>query len=217
MGNEEQVLREAETRRRAEEEQRRQEEKYRRKTELKDERQRLEREAAPRAQGGHEMASSTDIARPLPISLKEKTPEVRQDSNLWARARTLSNTNFRSVACVLLVLQGIGRTVYGIGVCFSPYSIGNPNLPLILLILFGSAAPPVIIAFGINRQERWARVLGLIAAGIGVWFDLTVQSEFDPIRLLPREYEIPPILSVVIGVIVIIYLIRGYRPVSHPV
>jgi hypothetical protein len=47
-------------------------------------------------------------------------------------------------------------------------------------------------------------VLGLIAAGIGVLFDLVLRDYFG---------GIPLILSMVIGVVVIIYLIRFYRPV----
>jgi hypothetical protein len=129
--------------------------------------------------------------------------EWGKDSDLRTTARAPSNINFRLVVCALLVLQGIGRARYGI-FWYPLHSSNNPDIPLFLLIFFGSAAAPVIIAFGITLQIRWTRVLGLIAAGIGVLFDLVLRDYFG---------GIPLILSMVIGVVVIIYLIRFYRPV----
>ena len=123
-------------------------------------------------------------------------------------ARAPSNINFRQVVCALLVLQGIVRAGYGID-WYSLHSSGNPDIPF-LLIFLPSAAAPVIIAFGITLQIRWTRVLGLIAAGIGVLFDLVLRDLFRSYLL-----SLPLILSIVIGVVVIIYLIRGYRPVSR--
>jgi hypothetical protein len=130
--------------------------------------------------------------------------EWGKDSDLRTTARAPSNINFRLVVCALLVLQGIVRAGYGID-WYSLHSSGNPDIPF-LLIFLPSAAAPVIIAFGITLQIRWTRVLGLIAAGIGVLFDFMLRGYFG---------GIPLILSIVIGVVVIIYLIRGYRPVSR--
>jgi hypothetical protein len=165
--------------------------------------------AAPRDQGGHETASSTDIARPLPTSLKEKIPEVRKDPDLRTTARAPSNINFRLVVCALLVLQGIGRAGFGIYATFEILRTnGNDVLPA--LILIGWGAPGVVIAFGIARQKRWARVLGWIVVGFGAIID----GGFILSGNLRMDVTISLILSVVIDFVVIIYLIRGYRPSS---
>jgi hypothetical protein len=129
-----------------------------------------------------------------------------------------SNMTFLQVVCALLLLQGIGRAGYWIDWYYNVHMQQFDAAAVQdSLVFIGWAAAPVIIAFGIARQIRWVRALGLIAAGIGALIDagyyksVTVWAKFG----IDSATAIPLILSVVIDVVVIIYFIRFYRPVPR--
>lgn len=173
---------------------------------------------APRDPQGHETAAPTDIARPLPISHKEEIPKAKGESVPRTTAPAPSNITLLQVVCALLLLQGIGRVGYWIDWYYNVH-MHRPDAAAVQdsLVYFAWAAGSVIIAFGIARQRRWGRVLGLIGAGIGILVDcgyynsLHVWVKFG----IDTVTGIPLILSVVIDVVVIIYLIFGYRPVPR--
>jgi hypothetical protein len=149
--------------------------------------------------------------RSLPLSHKEETSEVRKKADSRTIARAPSNITFRQVVCALLVLQGIGRAGLGIYVTYEiMITNGNGVPPALLLIGWGAAI--VVIAFGIALQRRWARVLGWIVVGFGAIIDSGFAIELLS-ESLRNHMTILLILSVVIDFVVIIYLIRGYRPV----
>jgi len=146
------------------------------------------------------------LARDMPPPI-EDAPKENAGTDPRMTVPEPSNITFRQVVCALLVLQAIWRL--GAGINFTlVFSLSDKDIVPLILIFIGSAAGPIIVAFGIAWQTRWARVLGLIGAGIGVLFDGLFSSVGHSVVLR----MIPPMLSVVIDVVVIIYLIRSYRP-----
>jgi hypothetical protein len=173
---------------------------------------------AARDPDGHGAASLTDTALPPTIPRKEETPKVKEEAQPRTTAPVLSNRTSLLVVCALLLLQGIGRAGYWMDWYYNVhYHQFDDAAVQDSLFFIGWAAGAVIIAFAIARQRRWGRVLGLIGAGLGVLVDSISYGQFASWNKfgMATGTAIPLILSVVIDLVVIIYLIRFYRPVPR--
>jgi hypothetical protein len=182
------------------------------------ERARVEEEAQERAKAAAlRLKSETNRNEEMQRQKRqqeEEPPKVKEEAELRTTAAAPSNITFLQVVCALLVLQGIGR--FGYGINFNYYPTIQPRALPFILILMGWGVVGVVIAYGIARQRRWTRVLGLIAVGIGAFLDIifTFASVIWQ-RQWQMDLRILVPLSAVIDVVVLIYLIRVYRPVSR--